>query len=265
MRIDTLDQIGHDYRYIYLSPHLDDAALSCGGTILKQRAADERVLVVTLCTAAPAADAVFSTLAQAYHQVWELNPAEVVTARLREDELAMERLGVDHYWTGLLDAIYRYPKAYHNHDTLFGTPAPDDPLFSTLRQFVSNLREHMPHATFYAPLGVGNHVDHQITFQAAIECAGPNLALYEDFPYVTKPEALERRTAAIDLRLHHRTEIIDSTLPSKIAAIDSYASQLNELFGSAAAMARAVRDYAKIAGIQTSAYTERYWALSQTP
>jgi LmbE family N-acetylglucosaminyl deacetylase len=265
MRIDPLDLIDNDYRHIYLSPHLDDAALSCGGAILKQRAAHERVLVVTLCTAAPAADTVFSALAQAYHQAWDLSPAEVVTARLREDGLAMEHLGVDYYWAGMIDAIYRYPQAYHNHDALFGTPVPDDPLVAALRQFVSNLRERMPHATFYAPLGVGNHVDHQIAFQTAIDCAGPNLALYEDFPYVTKPEALDRRITALDRRLHPRTVLIESTLPDKIAAIDAYASQLNELFGGAAAMARAVREYAQIAGGRIDVYAERYWAIEPTP
>ena len=42
MQIEALDQIG-GYQHIYLSPHLDDAVLSCGGTMAAQRAAWGRV------------------------------------------------------------------------------------------------------------------------------------------------------------------------------------------------------------------------------
>ena len=38
------------YTRVYLSPHLDDAALSCGGTIA---ASPDRALIITLCTAPP--------------------------------------------------------------------------------------------------------------------------------------------------------------------------------------------------------------------
>ena len=75
MRIEDFDQIQAGYRHIYLSPHLDDAALSCGGGIAAQRAAGERVLVVTFCTGAPAPDMQFSDLAQEFHRKWGLAPA----------------------------------------------------------------------------------------------------------------------------------------------------------------------------------------------
>ncbi len=43
------------YRHIVLSPHLDDAALSCGGFIARMTAAGERVLVVNVCSGIPSA------------------------------------------------------------------------------------------------------------------------------------------------------------------------------------------------------------------
>ena len=87
MRIEDLDQV-QGYDHIYLSPHLDDAALSCGGGIAAQRAAGERALVVTLCTAAPAPDMQFSDLALEFHRKWGLAPAEVDLFHRARTELA---------------------------------------------------------------------------------------------------------------------------------------------------------------------------------
>ena len=41
------------YELVVLSPHLDDAALSCGGTLAEAGTRGGRALVVTLCTAVP--------------------------------------------------------------------------------------------------------------------------------------------------------------------------------------------------------------------
>src|SRR5437773_7157487 len=115
MQFEDLRQIHDGYDHIYLSPHLDDAALSCGGAIARHANAGARVLVVTLCTAAPPAGP-FSDFANAVHQSWGLAPAEVIGARLREDDLALARLDADTYRAGLLDAIYRRPDAYNSRD-----------------------------------------------------------------------------------------------------------------------------------------------------
>jgi LmbE family N-acetylglucosaminyl deacetylase len=249
----------HPYDHVYLSPHLDDAALSCGGAIVAQRAAGERVLVVTLCTASPPADAHFSSLANEFHQFWALAPAEVVSARLREEQLAMERLGAESLWANMLDAIYRHPSAYNSRASLFGTPDEHDPLVPELRTYLGNLRAQQPQAQFYAPLGVGLHVDHQITHRVATEVIGDTLKYYEDFPYVARPGALERRMTTLQGTFQPRTLMIDPTLAAKIRAINAYASQLAELFGSSEAMAPAVTAYARSVAPITGDYGERIW------
>jgi LmbE family N-acetylglucosaminyl deacetylase len=258
MRITDLEQIQHNYDHIYLSPHLDDAALSCGGAIVGQRRAGERVLVVTLCTLAPAPEGPFSELAQEFHGQWALTPDQVVAARLREDALSMERLGADYLWANMLDAIYRFPQAYNARATLFATPAPEDPLLPALREFIGELRRRAPGATIYAPLGVGSHVDHLLTYAAARDGMNNVDSFYEDFPYVAKPGALEMRMAGIGAPLHARVIDIDGTLAEKISAVEAYASQLTELFGGAEAMARAVAGYAKGLG---EGHAERLWIV----
>jgi LmbE family N-acetylglucosaminyl deacetylase len=228
----TIRDLPAVYRHIYLSPHLDDAALSCGGTIAAQLAAGEPPLVVTFCTAAPPACGPFSDLALEFHREWGLEPGEVVAARLREDEVAMAALGADALWAGLLDAIYRHPGAYRARETLFSAPDPADPLLPAVRSVVAELRAHLPGATFYAPLGVGSHVDHLLTRQAAQQVLGDALLFYEDFPYVAREGALEGRLAQIGVPMEPLVRPVGAGLEAKVAAVTAYASQLAELANS---------------------------------
>ncbi len=270
MHFDSLDHITRSYNHIYLSPHLDDAALSCGGAIAQHRTNGEHVLVVTLCTAAPAPDAVFSELARTFHLEWGLSPAQVVATRIQEDRAAMDLLGVDSLAVGCLDAIYRHPEAYHSRETLFGTPILDDSLHAELDSVIMRLVQQQPTASFYAPLGVGYHVDHQITYQAALRHIGESLALYEDFPYVARPGERERRLEALGEALQPHIITIDQTLNEKTNAILAYASQLAELAHSqlgqeadaeraAQLIAEAVAEYARQVGAELGTYGERLW------
>src|SRR6185312_13761100 len=86
-----------EYAFIYLSPHLDDVAFSCSGSICAQQAQGLHALVVTLCAGNP--EPPFSPLAQACHQLWQV-PEGVppYQARQREDEQAMAVLAVDFAW-----------------------------------------------------------------------------------------------------------------------------------------------------------------------
>jgi LmbE family N-acetylglucosaminyl deacetylase len=259
MQLEDLRQIHDGYDHIYLSPHLDDAALCCGGAIARHANNGARVLVVTLCTGAPPPDGPFSTLAQAEHRGWGLAPAEVISTRLREDDLALARLDADTYRAGMLDAIYRRPDVYNSRDALFGTPAPDDALLYSTRQLIAALHSRTPRATFYAPLGVGNHVDHQIVHVAARDGAGAVVAFYEDFPYMLWAGAFEQRMQALGQPFVASTIDIDSTLARKIGAISAYASQLGSLFEQPAALAQIVSDYAESLRPESGTHGERVW------
>ncbi|MBC8160110.1 MAG: PIG-L family deacetylase [Roseiflexaceae bacterium] len=229
MLFHDLRQLHGRYAHVYLSPHMDDVSLSCGGAIAGQRAAGEAVLVVTICTAAPPATGPFSTLAEEFHREWGLSAAEAVAARLREDQDSMAVLDVDSLLVGMLDALYRQPAVYDRRETLFGTPAAGDPLVLALRDVFAGLRERLPVARFYAPLGVGSHVDHLITYQAAAECWGPTQVLYEDFPYVVREGELDRRLAQVGGDLRPVTVAIAPHLQRKLRAICAYTSQIDEL------------------------------------
>ena len=260
MQLETLAQLSDTYDHVYISPHLDDTALSCGGAIAGQIAAGQKVLSITICTAAPNPAGPFSALADEFHGQWRLTPEQAVAARLAEERVAMQRLALDHWWAGRLDAIYRFPQAYNTRESLFGTPDPRDPQFADLTALFGQLRERMPSARFYAPLGIGLHVDHLIVYATIRAVFGERVAHYEDLPYVAWPGRFETRMAQLaGRRLESRAVAIDATLGRKIDAIHAYASQLHELFGGGAAMEQQIGDYAASVAPDGARYGERLW------
>lgn len=257
--LSRLDELISRYDHVFLSPHLDDAALSCGGTIAHYVDSGQPVLVVNVCTGEPSANQPLSSFAQHLHAWWKLDAGQAVSARLHEDRAALDHLGADSLELRFLDAIYRCPAVYTSDEALFGAIAPADPLEPALSRVLGELARRWPEATFYAPLGVGRHVDHQITHNAA---AGMRVVYYEDFPYVTDARALERRWQDLGgrQRFAARTRCIDATLERKVVAIGLYASQIALLFGDRAGMDRAVRAYAAQVCPEDGTYGERVWA-----
>lgn len=260
MQIPSFEQIGGHYQHVYLSPHLDDAPLSCGGAILARRAAGEGVLVVTISTAAPPAEGPFSALAQRFHADWGLSPEQVVTARLVEERCAMQRVDADYWWAGRLDAIYRAPEAYESMESLFGTSfIASDPLLADLRQLFGALAERLPQATFYAPLAIGHHVDHQITHRAALEVLRGRVLFYEDVPYINWPGAIEQRHEELGPVWQPQRLAIGAQLAGKLESIECYASQLSQLFGSTQAMREVVSAYAERVRPEGDSHGEQVW------
>ncbi|NCC30671.1 MAG: PIG-L family deacetylase [Chloroflexia bacterium] len=260
----SLKQLTQAYRHLVLSPHLDDAALSCGSMLAGFAARKQPALVVNICSGSPSPTTRWSRFAEALHKQWALPAAEAMRLRLQEDRVALEILGVDSYQLDLLDAIYRVPHAYVDDATLFGTIAQDDPLAGEVRPLIEKLIERFPGATIYAPLAVGNHVDHQAVYRVAAELArnGVSVAFYEDVPYVAKPGAFEARMAVLG-GIEAFTPIlmpVDAVaLARKIDAIKAYHSQIATVFGDLAAMITTVTHYTASLADEENSGAERLW------
>ncbi|RME47453.1 MAG: hypothetical protein D6796_07665, partial [Caldilineae bacterium] len=115
-------------RHIFLSPHLDDIPLSCGGLLAQLTRRRQPVTVITLFAGLPEADAPFSPFARQHHQRWG-NLQIAYRTRRAEDEAALSLFGLRPVWLSFLDAIYRgQPDAgqwyYTTDETLFGSPHP---------------------------------------------------------------------------------------------------------------------------------------------
>lgn len=243
----------------WLSPHLDDAALSGGGAIAAAVQAGLRQRVLTACTGAPDPMAL-SPFAAELHRRWGLAPEQVLEVRQSEEREAMRILGAEQRGLGLLDAVYRRPDLYWDMATLLGGPADGDPLPLELGLAIAPELSAWPQARIYVPLGVGGHADHQQAFLVGLRLAreGREVRFYEDLPYALRPGELERRLQGLGVELVPELVDISGTIELKIAAIAAYSSQLPSLFGSAAAMPEAIVGHARALGAAGGlAYAER--------
>lgn len=242
MHYERIADIQHPYDIICVSPHLDDAALSCGGHLIGARHQGQRTLVVTVCTAIPPVSAHYSDLAVEFHREWGLDEAQAVTTRLGEDRHAMAILGADDIWLGLDDAIYRMPQHYNSRETLFAMPHPSDTLAYQLAPILTQLVQANPQATWLVPAGVGMHVDHLCVFAAAqAHLPTATLRYYEEVPYALDAEVIATRRAMLTPQLH--TTPIGTYLAAKIAAVTCYASQMAALFGDPTTMPAQLSSY----------------------
>ncbi|MFO7538027.1 MAG: PIG-L family deacetylase [Chloroflexota bacterium] len=244
------------YNAIYLSPHLDDAALSCGGQIYERTQRGERVLIVTIAAGdAPAAP--LSELAQLHHDRWQLGTG-TVQQRREEDIAACRILGADYRHWSLPDCIYRrHPQTndplYTTLEAIFG------PVHEAERPLVTALAQQMaalpPAAVIFPPLAVGRHVDHQLTRQAAEICYGRStLPYYEDYPYVAIEGTLDQVIPPDDSAWQPRViPLSDTALNAKYRAITAFASQLSTFFRDQADLEAQVGSYAAQVG------GERVW------
>ncbi len=266
MELTTLDQVNQQYRHIYLQPHFDDAALSCGGSIALQVATGQHVLIATVFGGIPQEDLPLSPFARVLQQRTGLstNSAEATRQRRQEDQAAAEVLGADVLFLDNLEALYRgSPAYYQSEEALFGPVNPSDlTLDEQLAQLFLDIHERAPLAALYAPLGIGHHVDHQLCCSAADRLAQRkiNVKFYEDFPYVTQQGALEGRQRELSIAMEPEMVEVSGTLRQREEAISRYTSQVPQLFGTEEKMLSSIRSYAgslrrTYPGIQI----ERYW------
>jgi hypothetical protein len=158
---------------------------------------------------------------------------EVIAGRRQEEAAASAILGTRDSFAPFQDAIYRGDQ-YTSDAQLFGSPAAGDAdlpaeIIESLDLNGSPDRD----TRIYVPLGVGNHVDHQIAFAAGVELAkrGWEVWFYEDLPYGLRQGAREDRIAGSGQALTVGAVVdVSEVWASKISAIMSYPSQLEVIF-----------------------------------
>lgn len=237
---------------LVVSPHLDDAVLSIGGSMWTWSRAGHRVVVATVFTADEPAEAP-SAVAEHLHRLW--GGPGAMARRRSEDRAAAERLGIEVLHLELEDALHRLDHAgralYTTLGSLFRAPAASD--VQVPRAIADRLAE-LPEATLrLAPLGLGNHVDHlhaRRGCELAAAAGRHRLLYYEEFPYAEKRFAgWSRRRGLVPVSL----ELPAEALAARIEAIGAYESQVAPLFGDVAQLERRVRAYARRVG------GERFW------
>lgn len=228
-------------RWIYISPHFDDAVLSCGGLIWEQTKKGIPVEIWTINTGDPPAGPV-SDLITRVHTKWNTGtPGETVALRRTEDQIAARQVGATVQHLGMLDAIYRRTQAglFKYTDDVFGPIHPEETgiIEETARRISLQLAET---DILVCPLGLGGHVDHAIV-RAAIESLERPILYYSDIPYLFKhPEELSAATSAM---LPKHFFVSDPGLAAWQTGIEAYQSQLLSLFEDLQEMQTQIQDY----------------------
>jgi LmbE family N-acetylglucosaminyl deacetylase len=262
------------YQHIYLSPHLDDVVLSCGGEIHAQARAGERALVVTFFAASPQDDEL-TPFARELKARWGHAPDPVVLRRA-EDLAALQVVGADACHLPYADCVYRHDSStgeayYPDEASIFGAihraeAEWDRDLLAAFRKVVGDLAG----ATVYAPLGAGHHVDHLLVRRVAFALllGGEEVLFYEDYPYADRPEVVQDALQALpgECWSRERRTLHEENLRAKTDAVACYASQINTFWKDAQgradleAMRRALLAYVRVGS--RNGYAERLWRLA---
>src|SRR5512143_1803895 len=152
-------------RSIFLSPHPDDAVLSCGGWIYQLAQDGERPIVMTIF-GSDRPDAVpLSAFARGLHERWQLGD-DAPARRRDEDRAACDRLGCYLIHLPFADAVYRVDEhgqhLYDSEEAIFGEVR-DRELIDRVAEAVQVRVQRALNARLIVPLTAGKHVDHVIT------------------------------------------------------------------------------------------------------
>ena len=228
---------------LFLSPHLDDAVLSCGALLaaLSPRTA---ITVATVFTGADPAP--HTRAARSFLRRSRATSADSLYAdRRREDEQVLHPLGVDIAHLRFPDALFRrragryvpapvarrLPELVHRYPTYRFDIARgrvsrgDRPLIQQVVDVISAVVAERKPALVFAPLAIGRHVDHLIVRDIAARHLSP-IVYYSDFPYVltAAPETDFCRTHSL------RPWTWNTQGSEKLKLISGYQTQVDGLF-----------------------------------
>lgn len=245
--------------WIYLSPHLDDAALSCGGLIAQQTEMGEAVEIWTICAGDPPPGP-FSPFTEELHTRWQTG-REATALRRQEDLVSCARLSANCRHLPLPDCIYRQAGVDYWRKTDLALPAAStaqttflypnrEAIFATLHPQESGLVDRLaqelrgalpPDAELVCPLTLGGHVDHQLT-RIAAESLSRQMWYYADYPYVMEHS---EQIASLEASgwLRQWFPISQAAVETWLQSVAAHQSQISTFWPDLSAMQVAIRAY----------------------
>jgi LmbE family N-acetylglucosaminyl deacetylase len=183
--------LGETLKIVVVSPHRDDAAFSLGLAVDHWLGAGHKVMVLNCFTQSDYAP---------FSDVSSLHPNDrtsFVSAVRRREDIAWTKLaGTALQWNDLdlLDAPLRLVCAVDEVLTL--AIRPGDRAVARIAGALAKMARAVPagQCAFVVPLAVGDHIDHRVARQAALDAVTDSavpLAFYEDLPYAAQEGAAE--------------------------------------------------------------------------
>jgi LmbE family N-acetylglucosaminyl deacetylase len=232
---------------VFLSPHADDLALSCGGAIL-QTWFPEPYLFVT----------VFSRSGFARNAPGGADVDMVSRLRIAEDRTYADAFGARYVALGFTEASLRDDGPVFNE----GCSASDNAaLTGEVANRIEKTLAAVPNDTvLVCPMGIGGHLDHRIvchvgTFRAK-SVKGPRV-FYEDLPYAAALGLgrLRQRVGAVAPGLRPSLVSIDDVIARKKMMLRIYKTQYRSDYVEAV-----VFHATRLSGAPKGA-SERLWTL----
>ena len=225
---------------LFVSPHLDDAVLSCGALMVALSGRCEVTVATVFTEASPPPH---TRAARAFlRQCGGLDALTLFAERQAEDTRVVSALGFGHEHLGVPDALFRLrqgaggpwrivPELVHRYPTFRFDIAKgrvsrgDRHLVDQVADEAEKLAASIGADMVFFPLGVGRHVDHLITRSVGERFAN-RAVYYADFPYSLRH--------GVDERFVERHALCragwDVTDPRKEELIRGYATQADALF-----------------------------------
>ena len=224
-------------RALVLSPHLDDAAFSCGGTLAMLARAGWDVVVATLFTQTVPMPQGFALACQLDKGL--AADVDYMALRRAEDRAAMAALGARFIHVPLPEAPHR---GYESATALFGPPHASDTIGDALRAAIGDLVHDAKPNLIFAPQAIGGHVDHVQLVHAINEIDCP-VAWWRDFPYTVRAsDPAEPFAAFMHSMLERAVAIDDAAFAARDAACLAYESQLGFQFGGASGLRKKLHE-----------------------
>ena len=234
---------------LFVSPHLDDVAFSCGGTLVAAQRADCSVVLCTVFTANVVPPSGFALQCQIEKGI----PIGVDYMELRRDEdLAFAHLAgiCDSIWLDFVEAPNR---GYRSSEELFMSIRHEDTqIFNEITQCLREILLGECVAELYAPAANGGHADHCLARAAVMRALmglteTPSVYFYEELPY-----AIGRNAAAWVPEANWTPTLrdISSVLEEKLQGAACYTSQLGFQFGGLSEMRTRLRVHAETRAVE---------------
>jgi LmbE family N-acetylglucosaminyl deacetylase len=229
-------------RWIYISPHLDDAIFSAGGLIYEQVQYGAPVEIWTVMSGFP--DHVeLSPFAKSIHQQWGTSSArETIQKRRKENEVAAAVLGAKNRYLDFIDSLYRHGSGGQALYTSSFSPLNKEEKDLPRRIAEELVKYLLPNDALICPLTLGGHIDH-IIVREAINFLDLSPFYMADIPYLLdNPRSLWRKTLGMKQSIH---EISKEGLQYWLRAIRSYETQIKVEFESNELMEKSIIAYWK--------------------
>ncbi|MFA5856776.1 MAG: PIG-L family deacetylase [Candidatus Pacearchaeota archaeon] len=231
---------------IIFSPHSDDTVLSTGGRILTNYENESFSVLNIFSTCA------FSILPELK------NPKEITKLNNLEENEALGRLGINVEFMYLPEVLLRGYKHWNS-------PPDSNKEIQTKTLITSKIKELSKIAKrVYFPLGVGNHTDHILVNQIALESykflkGNVEVFFYEDIPYAFEFNGVEKKVGDLQNALGESLEEVVSDISPEImtksSLIGIYKTQYDEKY------IKMIADYSESISKTKGVFHERAWKI----